>query len=266
MLMGAVTGGVPILAPAQRQRHRIVQALLTAIAVHAKAHRVIEGVIYWPDAWGMVDVLHELGYKYVRTIYGINVDVTRTADELWNSFSSTKRKNIRKARRYPIIIERGEKRDDVHEFHQLLIAAGNQKGFTPFPLGELLAIWSVYPKASLHLFFATLDQHRVAGVLVVQHAKSLFAIAAGSLREAWFCRPNDFLHWKVMEWACHQGYMRYNLGALNHPIPDPVIDGLWRWKRGFHPFLEKFHNFRATYTPGMKFLASLFRKSPFNHL
>jgi hypothetical protein len=265
MLIGAVTGGVPILPPTQQARRRIVHALLTAMTIHAKARRLIEGVIYWPNSWGMFDLLHDLGYEYVRTIFGVNVDLTRTSNEIWTSFSSTKRKNIRKAMRYPLSIERGEDQSDVHEFHQLLAAAGSRKGFTPFPLRELLAIWSIFPKDHVHLFFVTLQSRRVAGVFVVQHTKSIFAIAAGSLRDAWFCRPNDFLHWKVIEWARHQGCVRYNLGALDYPIPNPATDGLWRWKRGFRPFLEKFHNFRATYTPGVKYIASLLQHLPLHH-
>jgi len=85
----------------------------------------------------------------------------------------------------------------------------------------------------LRFFFARYKDQEISGVFTVVQGKTVYALAAGSLSEYWALRPNDLLHWKVMEWACERHFSRYYMGLIDDPIPreESKAWGIWRWKR-----------------------------------
>ena len=70
--------------------------------------------------------------------------------------------------------------------------------------------------------------------------KSMYALGAGSLSSAWRVRPNDLIHWKVMEWGCQNGYLKYHMGGVAEPPPNEGSSkwGIWRWKKEWKGQLE----------------------------
>ena len=86
------------------------------------------------------------------------------------------------------------------------------------------------------------------------HGKTVYALAAGSFSGGWKVRPNDIMHWKVMEWACQNGYLRYHMGLVSEPPPTEGSGawGIWRWKREWEGNLETIHIFDKLFLPRYK--------------
>ena len=71
------------------------------------------------------------------------------------------------------------------------------------------------------------------------HAKTIYALGFGYLRTALEVRPNDLLHWKIIEWGCRKGFLKYHMGEV-HPESK---DGVWRWKREWNGDQDPAHIF-----------------------
>jgi lipid II:glycine glycyltransferase (peptidoglycan interpeptide bridge formation enzyme) len=88
------------------------------------------------------------------------------------------------------------------------------------------------------------------------HSKTVYALAAGSFREGWKVRPNDIMHWKVMEWAYQNGYSKYHMGFVSEPLPTEGTNswGIWRWKREWGGDLKRLQIFQKFFMPKYKFV------------
>jgi lipid II:glycine glycyltransferase (peptidoglycan interpeptide bridge formation enzyme) len=116
------------------------------------------------------------------------------------------------------------------------------------------AIWNNYNPELSKVFLANWKGRSVSGVFVVVQGKTVYALNAGSLVEGWEVRPNDIMHWKVMEWACANGYLKYNLGGVSEPPPAERSSswGIWRWKREWNGNLERIEIFDKIILPKYK--------------
>ena len=76
------------------------------------------------------------------------------------------------------------------------------------------------------------------------------------VKEGWYARPNDLLHWKIMEMACERKMSRYYMGMIGKPIPTKTskVWGLWRWKREWNGDLETIHFLKKFYIPKYRFI------------
>jgi lipid II:glycine glycyltransferase (peptidoglycan interpeptide bridge formation enzyme) len=104
------------------------------------------------------------------------------------------------------------------------------------------------------VFLAHWKGKSVSGVFVVIDGKTVYALGAGSFATGWEARPNDLLHWKVMEWACENGYLKYNMGGVDEPPPTEGSSkwGIWRWKREWKGNLERIETFDKIILPQYK--------------
>jgi hypothetical protein len=106
---------------------------------------------------------------------------------------------------------------------------------TSIPISKFLE------KDKVQIFLAVYDGQPVAGVFVVIHGDTAYALGAGSREEVWSVRPYDLLHWEALKWACGEGLSWYHMGYVSEPPPaeNSLGWGLWRWKREWNGQLEK---------------------------
>ena len=88
------------------------------------------------------------------------------------------------------------------------------------------------------------------------HGRTVYALAAGSFREGWKVKPNDIMHYKVMEWASQNGYSKYHMGLVSEPPPTEgsSVWGIWRWKREWKGNLERIQIFDKLFLPRYIFI------------
>lgn len=247
--VGGPHGSGPVIIMKGEEGALIVRALLLALEHFAQRNRIVELKVFWPDSWGMHDIFHDLKYKCTHMFrYTVNLD--KSVDALWNSIASNKRKNVRKAKKKGVLVVEGHNHEDLLSFYRMLQESGKRAGFSHEPLSEYEATWKFYKPSKL--FLAKWKGKDIAGVFIVIHGNTVFARAAGSAKWAWSARPNDLLHWNIMEWACEQCFSKYHMGLVTKPLPTKGSRnwGLWRWKREWNGNLENIQIFhKAIYLP-----------------
>lgn len=260
MIVGGGHGSGPVTIVKGEERSPLVRGLILALENFGARNRIHGLKVWWPDSWGMYDIFRDLNYKSIGKVNRFTVDLDKSVDELWKSIDSNKRKNVGKAIKNGVVVMQGNSHEDLLSFYRMLQASGKRAGFVHAPLSEFEATWQVYKPS---IFLAKWKGKDVAGVLAVIHRNTVYARAAGSLEEAWSARPNDLLHWKVMEWACQQHFSKYHMGLVSEPVPAAGSGtwGLWRWKREWNGNLEIVHIFhKALYLPQIARAIELVRR------
>jgi hypothetical protein len=252
MTLGVMRG--PLVNLKDEMFTQAVETFLKALEEYAKRNRIIEGRILVPQAWGVDKIFSSMGYSLIGMLNEYVVNLENGVDTLWKSISHNKRRNIKKALNEGVEVFESREREDLLTFYSMLRAAEERAGFSSYPLSWFEAVWDIYSSDLSKVFLAKWDGKAVSGVFTVMHSKTVFALAAGSFSEGWKVRPNDVMHWKVMEWACQKGYSRYHMGLVHEPPPTEGSSswGIWRWKSEWNGNLEKLQIFHKFFKPKYK--------------
>jgi len=255
MNLGVMHG--PVVNAEQKKRLRLVGSLLEALEDYGKKNRIIQVHVSVPEDWQLHGVFDKLGYTASYKLNEYVVNLEKGVDELWKSFVRNKRKNIKRAVKERVEIVQSRSHEDLLTFYSMLEAAEKRGGFSSYPLSWFEGVWKVYgPEELSKVFLARWKGKSVSGVFAVIHGKTVYALAAGSLSEGWKVRPNDIMHWKIMEWACQNGYSKYQMGLVSEPPPTESSNawGIWRWKREWKGSLERVQIFDKLFLPRYKFI------------
>jgi len=254
MSLGVMRG--PVVDLSLSDSVEVAERLLRALDDYARERRIIEGRVLVPEEWGFDGVFRSFGYSLVGGLNEYVVSLDGGIDRVWRSISHNKRRNIRKAMREGVEVVESRDREDLLKFYSMLRAAERRGGFSSYPLSWFEAVWSVYRPELSRVFLARWKGKDIAGVFTVVHGGTVYALAAGSFSEWWRVRPNDIMHWRVMEWACRNGYSRYYMGLVSDPPPKEGSSawGVWRWKREWRGRLLRFRVFRKVFKPKCRFI------------
>ena len=244
----------PIINPETEEKFRLVGILLKELEDYCRRRRIIQAQFVVPDAMQLRGIFHKMRYISAAKGNEYVVDLKEGVQKVWMNIHHNKRRNIKKALEQGVEIVQSHKNEDLKTFYSLLESSAERRGFTPYPHSWFEAIWKTYKPELSKVFLAHWKGKNVSGVFIVIHGKTLYALGAGSLAIGWEARPNDLLHWKVMEWACENGYLKYNMGGVDEPPPieGSTKWGIWRWKREWKGRLERSETFDKIILPQYK--------------
>jgi len=246
----------PLVRIENEEAPQLVENLFNALEDYAKRNRIIKAQVLVPVTWQLQEVFNALGYAVVGQTNEYVVSLEKGVDELWKSISHNKRRNIKKATSKGVEVVQSHKHEDLLTFYSMLKAAKERGGFSSYPLSWFEAVWKVYKPELWNVFLARWKGKDVSGVFTVVHGKTVYALAAGSYSEGWEVRPNDKMHWQIMEWASQKGYTRYYMGLVTEPPPAQGSNrwGIWRWKREWNGSLKRIRRFEKLFFPEYKFI------------
>jgi hypothetical protein len=168
-------------------------------------------------AWSPLPELTLTGFS--ERVYGgeggiILLDLRRGPDALFREFSESRRANIRKATRRGVQVVEASTEADVAGYYPIYCEWSRSKGHVPVPYPLFRETLEV--RANRRLFLARHDGATIAGVVVRFCPGGVIEFAANaSLKSDQSMRPNDLLHWRIIEWACAQGFVTYSLGGAH---------------------------------------------------
>jgi hypothetical protein len=247
----------PIIDTKRKESLRLFENLLNALEENAKRKRIIHVKILVPENWKLNDLVSKLGYSPVGKLNGYFINLENGVEELWRNIAHNKRRNINKAAKKGVEVVQSHDIDDLHTFYSMVEDTKKRQGISSYPLSWFEAVWKLYePEELSKVFLARWKGKAVSGVFVVIHGRTVYALAAGSFTEGWKARPNDMMHWKVMEWACQNGYSKYHMGLVSEPPPTEGSHswGIWRWKREWKGNLETIQIFDKMLMPRYKLI------------
>jgi hypothetical protein len=244
----------PIINPETGANLQYVGILLKELEAYCRRKRIIHLHFSVPDYLHLNDIFRKMNYTSSGRANDYVVNLNNGVQKLWLNIHHNKRRNIKRASEEGVEIIQSHRKEDLKNFYSLLEAAVKRRGFNPYPHSFFEAIWKTYKPELSKVFLAHWKGKSVAGVFVVIHGKTVYALGAGSFATGWGARPNDLLHWKVMEWACENGYSKYNMGGVDEPPPTKGSAkwGIWRWKREWKGSFEGLETFDKIILPQYK--------------
>jgi hypothetical protein len=165
-------------------------------------------------SWTELQHLFTEGYSH-RTEEGVVVlDLRRGPDALFKDFSENRRRNVRKAIKSGVEVALASTSEEFGSYYEIYISWSERKNLPilPFDVIEKALMLSGNRK----LFVARFEGRIIAGVIIRTFPGGMIEYAANSsIRESLTLKPNDLLHWRVIEWACREGYKSYSLGGAH---------------------------------------------------
>lgn len=182
------------------------------------------------------------GYKVEEYSTHI-VDFSKLNGNLTDIFTHSNRTNINKAESDGLTIVEANTLEDYRNYFEIYLDTQKRWGgnkTTDYPAGFFEVGYEMsqkYPD-NIKLWFVKKDNQSIAGGLVFYWNEHVVAWHAASLTEYLNLRPNNYLHYKIMENAISKGYKYYDFNPSNG------LKGVERFKEGFGAEKVYFQNLK----------------------
>jgi hypothetical protein len=189
-------------------REAVASALVDGLRREAGADKLI--TFY---SWMPLNTLSKHGYRCQQEEGVVMLDLTKGADELFKRFAQTRRTDIRNAIKRGIEVVIATTSDEFRTYYEIYAGWCRRKNIAPTSF-EVLEEALRLPNR--RLFLARYEDKTIAATIIRLYPGAMIEYAANSsLPEYLKLRPNDLLQWRVVEWACSEGYQRYSLGGAH---------------------------------------------------
>ena len=165
----------------------------------------------------------------------VELDLTKSEEDLLAAMKSKTRYNIRLAGRKGIAVRHGTAQD-FPAIAVMYQETARRDGFTIRPLEYYLDAWYSFYEAGLALpLLAEFEGAPVAAVILVRFGdRAIYMYGASTDRER-KRMPNYLLQWEAIRWAKSVSCTTYDFwGAPDAFVETDPLWGVWRFKDGFH--------------------------------
>lgn len=165
----------------------------------------------------------------------------RAPEEVFSSFSSKTRYNIRLASRKGVVVREGGTKD-LPAFHEIMKTTGERDGFFIRSFAYFENLYQSFSDKHKKLYFAEYNGKPISAVLIIFYARKAWYLYGGSLNEYRNVMPNYLLQWTSIQEALRRGCVYYDFRGLLgcKGEKDSPGYGLYRFKKGFNPQLVEF--------------------------
>jgi len=186
----------------------VTDALVAGLSKEAESDKLITFF-----SWIPLNTLAKHGYRCKREEGVVTLDLTKGPDELFKQFADSRRRNIRKAIKRGIEVAIGCTRDEFKAYYDIYAEWCWRKEIAS---NSFEVLEEAFGLPNRRIFLARYEGKIIAGTIIRLYPSAMIEYAANSsLVEYLNLRPNDLLHWRVVEWACAEGYKRYSLGGAH---------------------------------------------------
>ena len=190
-------------------------------------------------------IVTSLGYKIkddaknfreeIQPRYVFRLDIkNKTEDEIFAGFHSKTRYNVRLAIKKGVEVKEGT-REDLKDFHKIMIETGNRDGFITRPLSYFEKMYdNMVPDGHMKLLMAYYDGKPISGVIPIFYGNKTWYLYGASSNQHRNLMPNYLLQWEMIKMAIARHDDIYDFRGVsgvvdkNHPQY-----GLYRFKKGF---------------------------------
>jgi CelD/BcsL family acetyltransferase involved in cellulose biosynthesis len=157
-------------------------------------------------------------------------DLDRPLDDLYDALRANTRRNIAAAERAGVEVVLRDDEEAMEEYHRLHVGLRKRKyRLLAQPLEFFERIRKAFaPTGALCIALALVDGEPVAGAVYVVWGDTVYYKFGASRAEFLKLRPNDALHWRLIQWAHARGIRRLDWGLSDLDQP-----GLCAYKRNW---------------------------------
>lgn len=201
-------------------------------------------------SWGLEDERRSpIGAKFVTELQGrgwrfsddqiqfrntVELDLTRSEDDLLTAMKQKTRYNIRLAGRKEIAVRPGTD-EDFENIAIMYQTTAARDGFAVRPVAYYLDAWrTLYAAGLAQPLLAEFQGQPLAAVIVVRYGRRAIYMYGASTDLERRRMPNYLLQWEAIRWAKAQGCEVYDFwGAPDEFVESDSLWGVWRFKAGF---------------------------------
>lgn len=189
-----------------------IRALATGVLAEAERFDLVE-----INSWSPLPGLEELGFGVQQVDGTVLLDLTQSTEELFRQLDGNRRRNIRHAVKCGLEFGEITSAAEFSAYYRDVYSSWRSTDRKKILGAE--ATFEAFerrfrPNDNRKLFIARSDGKTVAGAFLRFYRGGLVEFgAANSLDEYLRMRPNDFVQWKMIEWAKNEGFRAYSMGA-----------------------------------------------------
>lgn len=159
-----------------------------------------------------------------------SIDLTPSADDIWERTASSSRRAIRKAQKSKVEVRVAQHKDDLHTFFKLHLRLRKYKyRLLAQPYRFFEQIWDEFvAKDRGRLYLATTNHKIIGGILMLEWKDTIYYKFSASHQDYLELRPNDLMIWQAINDAKEKGFTLFDFG-----LSDWDQDGLIRYKQKF---------------------------------
>ena len=205
-----------------------------------------EVVRYWgveqerksPVGAQFVKELQDRGWRFsaeqIQFRNSVELDITRSEDDLLAAMKPKTRYNIRLAGRKGIVIRQGSP-EDFPAIARMYQETAARDGFTIRPIEYHLDAWQSFYDAGMgQPLLAEFESEPLAAVVLVRYGDRVIYMYGASTNRERKRMPNQLLQWEAIRWAKTEGCSIYDFwGAPDEFVETDPLWGVWRFKDGF---------------------------------
>lgn len=177
----------------------------------------------------------------------------KTEDEVFASFHSKTRYNIRLAGKKGVTLREGT-REDLEQFQSILETTGERDGFYIRKKEYFEKIYDSFDKEHLKLVFADYEGKPIACVLNIFYGNKEWYLYGGSLNKHRNLMSTYLLQWEMIKEAIKRGMDCYDFRGVCATDETHYNEGLYRFKKGFNADFVEFMDMHKIYNKPVYFL------------
>ncbi|MDR1101388.1 MAG: peptidoglycan bridge formation glycyltransferase FemA/FemB family protein, partial [Clostridiales bacterium] len=207
-------------------------------------------------------IARSLGYKIratknfegIQPRYVFRLDVeNKTEDEIFASFHSKTRYNIRVAKKNGVRIDIGSAAD-LPRFHEIMRETGARDNFVIRPLSYFQDM-ARHLGEHMRLYTAHWNDEIIAGTIAIHFGDKVWYLYGASSNSARNVMPNYLLQWEMIRWAIAEKCRIYDFRGVSGIVDEShPLYGLYRFKKGYGgQFTEFIGEMQLTFKPFIAF-------------
>ncbi len=170
----------------------------------------------------------------IQPRYVFRLDIKgKTEDEVFETFHSKTRYNIRLAVKKGVVIKEGT-REDLKDFHKIMITTGKRDSFIIRPLQYFEKMYDELAPEHMKVLMAYYEDKPISGIIPIMYGNKTWYLYGASSNEYRNLMPNYLLQWEMIKQAIANGSDIYDFrgvcGIIDESHPQY---GLYRFKKGF---------------------------------
>lgn len=172
-------------------------------------------------------------FVFRKTISGM------TEQEVFDSFHSKHRYNVRLAIKKGCSVKIGKK-EDLKEFVDIMMQTGVRDGFVPRSLEYFEKMYDALGDM-MRLYLVYYDNKVISGAISILYGNKVWYLYGASSNEYRNVMPNYLMQWEMIKWAIEEKCDIYDFRGVSGDLDESnPMYGLYRFKKGFNGDLVEF--------------------------
>ena len=166
---------------------------------------------------GIREQIEKCGYKYINYLNYL-IDLKRPPDTIFQSFSKSGRRNLKKSQREGVLVEEIANKGKIQAFYELIKKTYSK---VKVPVADISLFESAFDKLHPHgmvkFFLATQGNKYIGARVVLLFKSQIFDWYAGADEDFLGYYPNEKLVWHILKWGSESGFDSFDFGGAGRP-------------------------------------------------